>query len=62
MGALPVVGTVLTMASDPVFYFDVSSPYAYLAAHRVDDVLGVRTRWQPIVFGVVFQAAGRLPW
>jgi 2-hydroxychromene-2-carboxylate isomerase len=25
--------------SEPTFYYDFNSPYAYLAAHRVDDVL-----------------------
>jgi 2-hydroxychromene-2-carboxylate isomerase len=46
----------------PVFYYDVSSPYAYLAAARVDDVLPVRPLWQPISFGFVLRATGRVPW
>jgi 2-hydroxychromene-2-carboxylate isomerase len=46
----------------PVFYYDISSPYAYLAALRVDDVLPVEPVWQPIAFGVLFQRAGKVPW
>jgi 2-hydroxychromene-2-carboxylate isomerase len=30
----------------PTFYYDFNSPYAYLAAHRVDDVLPVRPAWK----------------
>ena len=43
------------------FYYDLSSPYAYLAAHRVDDLVpGVR--WTPIAFGWVLRESGRVPW
>jgi 2-hydroxychromene-2-carboxylate isomerase len=48
--------------SEPTFYFDFNSPYAYLAAHRVDRVLGVPVRWQPIAFAFVIRATGRTPW
>jgi 2-hydroxychromene-2-carboxylate isomerase len=47
---------------DPVFYFDTSSPYAYLAAARVDDVLPVRPEWRPIAFGVIVRQTGKVPW
>ncbi len=33
------------MTAQPVFYYDVSSPYAYLAAARVDEILPVRPEW-----------------
>jgi 2-hydroxychromene-2-carboxylate isomerase len=46
----------------PVFFYDLYSPYAYLAALRVDSVLPVSPRWQPIFFGVVLREIGRLPW
>jgi 2-hydroxychromene-2-carboxylate isomerase len=46
----------------PVFYYDFSSPYAYLAASRIDDVLPVRAEWRPIAFGVIVQAVGKSPW
>ncbi len=48
--------------AEPVFYYDVSSPFAYLAAMRVDDVLPVRPRWQPIAFGVIVRQTGKIPW
>jgi 2-hydroxychromene-2-carboxylate isomerase len=46
----------------PIFYYDLSSPYAYLAAARVDDVLPVRAEWRPIAFGVIVQRLGKVPW
>ena len=46
----------------PVFYFDFNSPYAWLAAERIDDVLPVAPRWQPISFGPILQSSGRVPW
>lgn len=44
------------------FFYDFSSPYSYLAASRVDDVLPVQPAWQPIAFGVIVQRSGRVPW
>jgi len=46
----------------PVFFYDFSSPYAYISAHRVDDVLPVAARWQPIMFGALIRAIGKVPW
>ncbi len=46
----------------PVFFYDFSSPYAYLSAHRVDEVLPVEPRWQPILYGSLLRAIGKLPW
>ncbi|HEX6745006.1 MAG TPA: DsbA family protein, partial [Solirubrobacteraceae bacterium] len=48
--------------SAPTFYYDFNSPYAYLAAHRVDEVLPVRPRWQPIAFGALIRQIGKVPW
>jgi len=48
--------------TEPVFYYDFSSPYSYLAAHRVDEVLPVMPRWQPILFGALIEAIGKVPW
>jgi 2-hydroxychromene-2-carboxylate isomerase len=48
--------------SEPVFYYDFNSPFAYIAAHRVDDVLPVRPRWQPIAFAFILIAQQRVPW
>ena len=50
----------------PTFFFDFSSPYAYLAAERVNAVFAAAgaeiPEWQPISFGFVLQASGRVPW
>jgi 2-hydroxychromene-2-carboxylate isomerase len=47
------------------FYFDLGSPYAYLAAERIarKDVLpeGLVT-WQPLSLGALFKLAGRSSW
>jgi len=47
---------------EPVFYYDFSSPFAYVAAHRVDDVLPVKPRWQPIALAFLLIAHQREPW
>jgi 2-hydroxychromene-2-carboxylate isomerase len=44
------------------FLYDFNSPYAHLAAHRVDAVLGPGVRWQPIAFAFLLRAQGRTPW
>ncbi len=46
----------------PEFFYDFNSPYAYLAALRVDDLLPVRPVWQPIAFGVIVKETGKVPW
>ena len=48
--------------SRPVFLYDFNSPYAYLAAARVDEVLPVKPRWQPIAFAFLLRAHDRSPW
>jgi 2-hydroxychromene-2-carboxylate isomerase len=47
---------------EPVFYFDFSSPFAYFAATRIDDVLPRRPRWAPISNAFVTSARERTPW
>jgi 2-hydroxychromene-2-carboxylate isomerase len=44
------------------FYFDVGSPYAYLAAERVQGVLPEPARWQPVLLGGLFKLTGRSSW
>jgi 2-hydroxychromene-2-carboxylate isomerase len=44
------------------FYFDVGSPYAYLAAERVESVLPAPARWQPVLLGGLFKLTGRSSW
>jgi 2-hydroxychromene-2-carboxylate isomerase len=50
------------MAEQPVFYYDLGSPYAYLAAERVNQVLGVVPVWQPILLGGIWQRTGGSSW
>lgn len=50
------------MDERPVFYYDFNSPYAWLAAERVNHVLPVPPVWQPVSFGHILQATGREPW
>jgi len=48
------------------FYFDLGSPYAYLAAERIagEDVLPKEESlaWQPLSLGALFKLAGRSSW
>ncbi|HET8822729.1 MAG TPA: DsbA family protein [Thermoleophilaceae bacterium] len=46
----------------PVFYFDLGSPYAYLAAERLRRVLPVVPVWQPILLGGIWQETGGRSW
>jgi 2-hydroxychromene-2-carboxylate isomerase len=49
-----------------VFFYDLGSPYAYLAAERVNAVFaeagGQPPEWQPILLGGLFQRFGRDSW
>ena len=51
--------------SDPVdFYFDFSSPYAYFAAQKVDELLNGFDRdvvWHPIMLGAMMKETGGQP-
>ena len=44
------------------FFYDFNSPYAYLAAQRVDEVLRGPVEWRPIAFGVLIGRIGKVPW
>jgi 2-hydroxychromene-2-carboxylate isomerase len=50
----------------PGFYFDLGSPYAYLAAERVNGMFAERDlpppEWQPILLGGLFKRFGRGSW
>ena len=52
--------------SPSVFYFDLGSPYAYLAAERISGLFteaGLeQPEWQPILLGGLFQRFGRDSW
>ncbi len=47
---------------EATFYFDLGSPYAYLAAERIDDALPEPAVWQPVSLGGLFKANGRSSW
>ena len=44
------------------FYFDLGSPYAYLAAERVNALFDEPPEWQPILLGGLFKIHGRDSW
>lgn len=46
----------------PVLYFDLASPYAYLAAIRAERVLGVQPQLQPVLLGAMFAHRGFGSW
>lgn len=50
---------------DPIlFYFDFSSPFAYLAANKINDVAklyGREVDWRPTLLGAVFKLNGNAP-
>ncbi|HEY4163534.1 MAG TPA: 2-hydroxychromene-2-carboxylate isomerase [Dongiaceae bacterium] len=46
------------------FWFDFSSPYGYLASHRIDAIgeeFGRDVLWRPYLLGVVFKSTGQGP-
>ena len=53
------------MSAAPVeFYYDFSSPYGFLAAHKIGALAarhGRSVEWNPILLGVVFRQTGSAP-
>jgi 2-hydroxychromene-2-carboxylate isomerase len=46
------------------FYFDFSSPYGYLASHKIDALAAKHGRsvdWRPMLLGFVFKQTGTAP-
>jgi 2-hydroxychromene-2-carboxylate isomerase len=43
-------------------FYDVGSPYAYLAVERFESVVGVRPVLRPVLLGGIFKATGRSTW
>ncbi len=46
------------------FYFDFSSPYGYIASHRIDELAqkhGRECNWHPYLMGAAFKRTGRAP-
>lgn len=48
--------------ANPVMYFDLGSPYAYLALSRAEAVLGVRPELRPVLLGAIFARRGFGSW
>jgi 2-hydroxychromene-2-carboxylate isomerase len=46
----------------PVFYYDLGSPYSWLAAERVNSELPEVPVWRPILLGGLFKALERESW
>jgi 2-hydroxychromene-2-carboxylate isomerase len=44
------------------FYFDLGSPYAYLTAERIAEVLPEPVCWQPVSLGGLFKLTRRSSW
>jgi 2-hydroxychromene-2-carboxylate isomerase len=49
-------------AAPPIFYYDLGSPYAYLAAERMQRVLPIAPVWQPILLGGIWKVTGGRSW
>ena len=45
--------------ADAVFYYDFNSPYAYLAAERIDELVP-GAEWRPIAFAILLNQLGEL--
>jgi 2-hydroxychromene-2-carboxylate isomerase len=56
----------VSSVGQPRFYYDLGSPYAYLAAERVNalfaDAGGGTPEWQPVLLGGLFKRFGRNSW
>jgi 2-hydroxychromene-2-carboxylate isomerase len=52
----------LAATDQPTFYYDLGSPYAYLAAERIQGVLPVVPVWQPILLGGIWKETGGRSW
>ena len=51
------------MSTPPItFYFDLGSPFAYLAAERLHTLFPEPVHWQPVLLGGLFRLTGRSSW
>ena len=51
--------------TETTFYFDLGSPYAYLTAERIGEVLAAAPApvvWRPVSLGALFKCNGRSSW
>jgi 2-hydroxychromene-2-carboxylate isomerase len=59
---MPAPGEGPAAGRQPTFYYDLGSPYAYLAAERIHSVLPVAPVWQPILLGGLWRRSGGRSW
>ncbi len=52
----------MTPPSPPTLYFDLGSPYAYLALERAEAVLGASPALEPVLLGAIFGWRGHGSW
>jgi 2-hydroxychromene-2-carboxylate isomerase len=53
----------MAVADDrPLFYYDLGSPYSWLAAERINSLFPEPPVWRPILLGGLFKALGRRSW
>ena len=52
----------MAATEQPTFYYDLGSPYSYLAAERIQHVLQVVPVWQPILLGGIWKETGGRSW
>jgi 2-hydroxychromene-2-carboxylate isomerase len=52
----------MTDRERPVFYYDLGSPYSYLAAERIHSIFDEPPVWRPILLGALFQLHRRDSW
>src|SRR5256885_448448 len=57
-----IISAMPASDEEVLFAYDLGSPYAWLAAERIDDVLPARPTWLPVLLGAIFKAKGRSSW
>jgi 2-hydroxychromene-2-carboxylate isomerase len=50
------------VSNRPVFYYELQSPYSWLAAERINRVLPEPPAWKPVSYGHIVAHTGVLPW
>jgi len=50
------------MTGPPLLFYDLGSPYAYLAVERAERVLGAPPELRPVLLGAIFAARGHGSW
>ena len=50
------------MTGPPLLFYDLGSPYAYLAVERAERVLGAPPELRPVLLGAIFAARGSGSW